>query len=71
MAWDIEPGETLRRKEVHRRYDGQQQGGISTPKGNVMIFSDAARGSRFGYSVHEGRSRTTRFATPAKARPAT
>lgn len=55
MAWDIEIGETLRRTEVHRRYQGQRQGGISTPSNsNIMIFSDPIRSKLHGYNVHEG-----------------
>jgi hypothetical protein len=43
--------DTIRRVELHRRYGGGGQGGISpsTKTPNVFIFSDRARGERHGY----------------------
>jgi len=56
-TWDIEPGTVIRRSEVHRRFGGSKQSGISssarTP--NVMVFSDPEVGRVFGYDKHEGR----------------
>ena len=43
---DFEIGTTYRRKELHDKYGGQRQHGISTPKCHPMIFlftSDAGR----------------------------
>lgn len=56
MEWDIEPGQTVRRKDVHAKYKGQEQGGISTPttNPNVFIFSDPNKGKSFGYDIYEG-----------------
>lgn len=54
--WDIELGKTLKRREVHARYGGQMQGGISTPvdSENILIFTDPRSGSKYGYDKHEG-----------------
>jgi len=51
MDWDLRPGDTVRRVELHRRYGGGGQGGISPSKStpNVLIFSDPARGAQHGY----------------------
>lgn len=54
--WDIDIGQTLKRREVHARYGGQRQGGISTPvdSESILIFSDPRSGARYGYDKHEG-----------------
>src|SRR5262249_40876060 len=51
MDWDLRPGDTTKRVELHRRYGGAGQGGISPSKStpNVLIFSDPARGEQQGY----------------------
>jgi hypothetical protein len=51
MNWDLQPGDTIRRVELHRRLAGGGQGGInpSTKTPNVLIFSDPARGAAHGY----------------------
>lgn len=48
---DLVTGQTLLRREVHRKYGGQRQGGISTPDGlnAVLFFTDPAKGRRHGY----------------------
>jgi hypothetical protein len=50
-GWDLAPGAVLARREVHRRYGGQERGGIATPTTtpNVLLFTDPARGRRHGY----------------------
>lgn len=49
--WDLAVGETLPRREVHRRYGGAPFGGIepsrSTP--NVLLFTNPASGEQHGY----------------------
>lgn len=49
--WNLTSGDTIRRVDLHDRYGGNRQGGISpsamTP--HVMIFSEAASGQRHGY----------------------
>lgn len=54
--WDIEVGQTLKRREVHAKYGGQMQGGISTPvdSESILIFTDPRTGSKYGYDKHEG-----------------
>jgi hypothetical protein len=53
--WMIEPGDAIRRKELHDAYGGGRQGGISpsasTP--NVLIFTDPRAGSPHGY-IYDG-----------------
>lgn len=51
MAWDLAPGELIKRTGVHARYGGGRQGGIapSTVSPNVLVFSDPASGAKFGY----------------------
>lgn len=55
-TWPIPIGETLRRRQVHALLGGQQQQGISTPRGssNILIFTDPEKGRRYGYDLHEG-----------------
>lgn len=56
-AWTLEPGDTVRRRAIHRAYGGQQQGGISTPvrlPHDILIFTDPEAGAQFGYDAHEG-----------------
>src|ERR1019366_6672276 len=47
----LEPGEQLSRREVHERYGGRQQGGISPSRETpvVMFFTDPATGYQHGY----------------------
>lgn len=43
-------GEIYRRRDLHEKYGGQQQGGISTPANhNVIFLFTAARGEEHGY----------------------
>lgn len=48
--WDLEPTQQISRKELHQRFGGQQQGGISpsAQSPNVFIFYDQA-GAQHGY----------------------
>ena len=50
--WDISPGDQIRRVELHDRFGGGRQGGISpSRKGpNILIFSDPAVGEQHGYA---------------------
>jgi hypothetical protein len=49
--WDIAPGETIRRVELHDQYGGSRQGGTipsrTTP--NIFLFLDKAVGVAHGY----------------------
>jgi len=49
--WTLQPGATIRRGELHDRYGGSRQDGISpsrrTP--NIFIFTDARSGEQHGY----------------------
>src|SRR5690242_10071295 len=51
MALDISQDTTLRRTELHERYGGRRQGGISPSKvsDNVFIFTDPTKGLVHGY----------------------
>ena len=51
MRWTLRPGDRIRRTEVHARYGGSGQSGISpsrtTP--NILVFTDPRSGERHGY----------------------
>lgn len=49
--WHLEPGDLIKRTELHARYGGRGQGGIagSATTPNVMVFSDPRTGKRYGY----------------------
>ncbi len=49
--WDLRPGDRILRKELHQRYGGQRQGGISpsAQSPNVFIFYDPKSGEQHGY----------------------
>jgi hypothetical protein len=51
MLAGLEPGDQLVRREVHERYGGRQQGGISpsTAAPVVMFFTDPVTGHQHGY----------------------
>jgi hypothetical protein len=55
MPIDLDPGETIRRVDLHDRYGGRRQGGISPSKQtpNVFLFTDQARGALHGY-IYDG-----------------
>ena len=52
MAWDIELNESLPRRELHQRYGGGWQSGITPSKTspNVFIFSNPEERGRYGYN---------------------
>jgi hypothetical protein len=47
----LQPGDRLLRRELHERFGGRQQGGISPSRmvPSVMFFTDPATGHRHGY----------------------
>jgi hypothetical protein len=51
VRWTLRPGDRIRRTEVHTRYGGSGQSGISpsrtTP--NILVFTDPRSGERHGY----------------------
>jgi hypothetical protein len=51
MAWDIEVGETLLRKDLHDRWGGGRYGGMepSVKAESVFLFSNPSAGEIFGY----------------------
>lgn len=51
IPWDLPVGEELRRTEVHARFGGSGQGGISSAprSGSVLLFTSGA-GAEFGYN---------------------
>jgi hypothetical protein len=55
MDLDLSPGEEIKRVELHKRYGGRRQGGISPSKQspNVFLFTDQARGALHGY-IYDG-----------------
>jgi hypothetical protein len=55
MAISIDPGDQIKRVELHERYGGRRQGGISPSKQspNVFLFTDQAQGALHGY-IYDG-----------------
>jgi hypothetical protein len=51
MDWDLSPGTRIKRTELHERFGGGGQGGMSpsarTP--NLMLFTDPSTGHQHGY----------------------
>lgn len=49
--WHLQPGDTIRRVELHDRYGGSRQGGIckSARTDNVLVFTDPKTGHQHGY----------------------
>ncbi|MEX0372110.1 HNH endonuclease [Spiribacter roseus] len=48
--YDFIEGQVYKRRDIHDRYGGQRQGGISTPSGHPMIFLFTGQsGTRHGY----------------------
>lgn len=57
----FEIGHEYRRRDLHAQYGGQQQGGISTPKGHPMVFLITGKsGAAYGYN-DEWRDGTFRY----------
>lgn len=54
--WTLEPGDRVRRQEIHAAYKGSEQNGIVTLKtrSDILVFTSVASGSQFGYHVLEG-----------------
>jgi predicted RNA-binding protein with PUA-like domain len=54
VPWMLYPGDRIRRTELHDRYGGSGQSGISpsrtTP--NILVFADPRSGERHGYFDH-------------------
>lgn len=53
-AWGFEVGRVyIRRRDIHERFGGQHQGGISTPANHPVIFAfTGGTGRRHGYADH-------------------
>jgi len=53
-SWQLRPGDTIRRKNLHDMYGGIRQGGISPSRvsPNIFIFSDRRAGDQYGYFDH-------------------
>lgn len=58
---DLVKGQSLPRREVHRKYGGQQRGGIATPDAlnAVLFFTEPEKGRRHGY--YDGLAADGRF----------
>lgn len=54
-AISLSPGDEIKRTELHERYGGRRQGGISPSKksANVFLFTDQAQGAIHGY-IYDG-----------------
>ena len=49
VQWLLSPGDRIVRKELHLQYGGQRQGGIATPRDNILIFTDPSTGVQHDY----------------------
>jgi len=49
--WSLEPGERIRRRELHERYGGARQGGVSPSRSspNLFVFTNLHARERQGY----------------------
>lgn len=44
------PGQSYRRRDLHKRWGGQRQGGISTPsRNNIILLFTGDAGQQHGY----------------------
>ena len=49
--YDLHPGAEYRRRDIHAKFGGQQQGGISTPANSpVVLLFTGSTGTQYGYS---------------------
>ncbi|MFL5873044.1 MAG: restriction endonuclease [Solirubrobacterales bacterium] len=55
MNYSLKPGEQIKRTDLHKRYGGRRQGGISPSKQspNVFLFTDQKQGALHGY-IYDG-----------------
>jgi len=51
QQWDLAPGERIKRTELHARFGGRRQGGVSPSNAspNVMVFTAPSSGEQWGY----------------------
>ncbi|QHC65720.1 hypothetical protein GSU68_03385 [Rathayibacter sp. VKM Ac-2759] len=56
QRFTLEVGDQVFRRSIHAAYGGQQQQGIVTPRSlpEIFIFTDPAKGARYGYDRYEG-----------------
>jgi hypothetical protein len=52
VGWELAVGETLPRRDVHAKFGGSRQSGIapSSTSPNVLVFTNPAKGEKFGYN---------------------
>ncbi len=50
-SWNLNPGDRIKRTELHDRFGGRTQSGItaSTTSPNILVFTDPATGEQYGY----------------------
>jgi hypothetical protein len=55
VPFSLKPGDEIKRVELHERYGGRRQGGISPSRqsDNVFLFTDQAQGALHGY-IYDG-----------------
>lgn len=56
VRWVLEPGDTVKRVDVHKAYGGSRQSGIVTftSIADIAVFTDLKSGARHGYDRYEG-----------------
>ena len=50
QAFEMNPGDAIRRKDLHDRWRGNRQSGISAPKNGDNIFLFTGSGEAYGYN---------------------
>lgn len=62
MSIALKPGARIKRKRLHKRYGGREQGGISpsAKSPNVFLFTDKRTGAANGY-IYDGKHRDGTF----------
>lgn len=52
QPWELRVGDTIKRTQLHAKYGGRRQGGISPSRQspNVMVFTDPETGTKYGYT---------------------
>lgn len=56
LVWSLEPGETVRRRELQETYLGSRQDGIVTSSvtTDILVFTDPVKGAKYGYDRFDG-----------------
>ena len=56
QVWSLDPGDTIRRRELQATYGGSRQDGIVTSSvtTDILVFTDPVKGAKYGYDRYDG-----------------